>query len=107
MPSSRLHIPAAHRLPVQCVLYMPHEKRQGPGTIMNLSMDRCHMETRMEVCPGMIVALYLLLPNAPQDIAIERAMVTWARRGECGIQMQCLQPAEANQLQDYLTVRAC
>jgi hypothetical protein len=107
MQTTTLQVPSSHRVPVQCVLYMPHNKHQSPGTIVNLSMDRCHMETRMEVCPGMIVGLYLLLPNAPQDIAIERAMVTWARRGECGIQMQCLQPAEANQLRDYLTFRAC
>jgi hypothetical protein len=65
-------------------------------------MDRGHLETRVEICPGMIISLYLILPNASQDIAIESAMVTWSRRGECGIQIQALQPADADHLRDYL-----
>ena len=54
----------------------------------------------------MIVSLYLMLPNAPQDIAIEQALVTWARQGEFGIQIQHLQPAEAHHLREYLMTQA-
>ena len=106
MRTSTFHVPAARRVPVQCVLYVPHDERQGSGTIVNLSLDRCHLESRVEVCPGMIVSLYLMLLNAPQDIAIERALVTWARQGEFGIQIQHLQPAEAHHLREYLMTQA-
>lgn len=103
MRTSTLHLPAAHRVPVHCVLYVPHNERQGPGIVHTLSVDRCHLETTVEVCPGMIVSLYLILPDAPQDIVIERALVTWARRDECGIQIQHVQPADADHLRDYLS----
>ncbi len=56
--------------------------------------------------PGMIVSLYLILPDAPQDIAIETALVTWARKGELGIQIQQIQPAEAYQLKQLLATSA-
>lgn len=103
MYTTTLHVPASRRAPVQCVLYFPQDERQGPGRIVNLSMDRCHIESSLAVCPGMIVSLYLILPDAPQDIAIETALVTWARRGEFGIHIQHLQPAEAHQLNQFLS----
>jgi hypothetical protein len=102
MRTSTLHVPSTRHVPVHCVLYVPHDERQGPGMIHTLSMNRCHLESRVEVCPGMIVSLYLILPNAPQDIAIETAIVTWARQGEFGIHIQHLQPAEAHHLREYL-----
>lgn len=93
-------------MPVQCVLYVPHDERQGPGTILNLSLGHGHIESNVEVCPGMIVSLYLMLPHVLQDIAIERAMVTWARRGEFGIQIQHLQFAEAHHLREFLLTQS-
>ena len=106
MQTTTVQVSAARRVPVQCVLYCPHDERQGPGTVHTLSMDGCHIESPVEVRPGMIVSLYLMLPNAPQDLAIEQALVTWARQGEFGIQIQHLQPAEAHHLREYLMTQA-
>lgn len=69
---------------------------------MNLTRTRCHIESSVAVSPGMIVSLYLMLPDALQDIAIETALVTWARHGEFGIHIQHLQAAEAHQLKQFL-----
>ena len=82
MHTATLHVPASCRASLQCVLYFPQEERQGPGRI---------------------VCLYLILPSGPQDIVVERALVTWARWGECGIQIEHLQPTEAYHLRQFLT----
>lgn len=106
MQTTSFHIPTSPRLPVECVLYVPHDERHGPGMIHNLSLERCHIESSVEVCPGMTLALYLILPSEPQNIAVEHAMVTWARRGECGIRIQHLQLAEADRLRAFLRTHA-
>ena len=103
MHTATLHVPASCRASLQCVLYFPQEERQGPGRIVNLSMRGCHIESSAQICPGMIVCLYLILPSGPQDIVVERALVTWARWGECGIQIEHLQPTEAYHLRQILT----
>ena len=90
MHTATLHVPASCRASLQCVLYFPQEERQAP-------------ESSAQICPGMIVCLYLILPSGPQDIVVERALVTWARWGECGIQIEHLQPTEAYHLRQFLT----
>lgn len=106
METTAFHLPASLRIPVHCVLYVPQGDRQGPGMIHNLSIERCHIESPVEVCPGMTLALYLILPSGSQHVAVEHAMVTWARRGECGIRIQHLQRAEADRLRAFLRTHA-
>lgn len=81
MQTTSIQVPAARRVSVQCVLYLPHDERHGSGTIHTLFMDRCHIESSVEVCPGMIVSLYLMLPNAPQDIPVVPRRWCWSARG--------------------------
>ena len=70
--------------------------------VWNLSLGHCHVESTIEVCPGMTLSLFLVLPGMPQAIVVEEALVTWAREGECGIQFQRMQPSDASHLQQFL-----
>ncbi len=75
--------------PIRCTVSIPHEAALQPGMIWALSPQHCHVESSLEVCPGMLVSLFLILPDTNQAVVFKERLVTWARSGEFALDLQC------------------
>ena len=72
-------------LPIPCTIRIHDKDRLGSGTIWRFYPSRCHVESDLPIRPGMMVSLSVHLPGAAA-IRIDRALVTWSRPSEFGLQ---------------------
>ncbi len=59
---------------------------EGTGTLINLSMGGCSIETTNPVEVGAFLDLTLQTPGGDQTVWIEVAMVRWTRFGAFGVE---------------------
>ena len=72
------------------------------GSLYNLSIGGCAVESPTPVTVGEGLALFIYLPDDRSAIKIDRALVRWASRGEFGVQFQSLRPEEQERLHLFL-----
>jgi len=72
------------------------------GTLYNLSMEGCAVESPTTVEPGMHIALYLDAPGERVPIAIELAKVVRATRREFAAKFVQTQLAERRRLEQVI-----
>ena len=99
-PSPQTHI--TERRPIPCALYSATEGLHEEGTILNLGLTHCHVESAASLVPGMTLALFVILPGTSHAVVMEEALVTWVRGGECGLRLYGLRPEDAMNLETYL-----
>lgn len=80
----------------------PEQDWHVAATVWGCSVQHFHIECPVSVSPGMTISLFLIHPGTDQALRLDEALVTWSRRGEFGIQVQQLQLAESNQLNQFL-----
>ncbi len=61
-------------------------RAEGVGTLINLSMGGCSIETTTRVEEGAFLDLTLQTPGGDQTIRCEEARVRWIRRGAFGVE---------------------
>lgn len=83
-------------LPMSFATYQV-EGLQG-GTIYNLSMGGCTVESPTIVETGTNVALYIHAPGEKAPIAIDLATIQWSGRREFGARFQVVQSEERKRL---------
>ncbi len=103
MHTATLPIQTTARAPVPCALYSAQDDLHDVGAILGLSMHHCHVESQAEVAPGMMLALFVILPGAGRAIVIDQALVTWVRGAEFGLRFDAVRPEDAACVEWYLT----
>jgi hypothetical protein len=73
-----------------------------PGSLYNLSIGGCAVESLTPVTVGDGLALFIRLPDERSAIKVDHALVRWAARGEFGVQFQSLRPEEQERLHFFL-----
>jgi hypothetical protein len=71
-------------LPIPCTVCLSAEGVIGTARVWAFYPNRCHVESWLQVSPGMMVSLSLHLPGAAR-VKLENGLVTWARASECGV----------------------
>lgn len=72
------------------------------GSLYNLSVDGCAVESPTPVAVGDGLALFIRPPEDRNASKVDRALVRWASRGEFGVQFQSLRPEERERLHLFL-----
>lgn len=79
---------------------------EGEGSVINLSMKGCKVESDAGVRVGDAMSLIILLPAEESPMTIELALVRWAK-GQCfGLEFVSLGTAEMNRLRNFLASAA-
>lgn len=74
----------------------------GQGTITNLSVGGCSIESKITLTAQSVVGLKIQLPDSPWPLEVERAVVRWARGNSFGLEFEALSKADTTRLQQLL-----
>lgn len=72
------------------------------GTMYDLSLGGCAVESTTTVQPGTDLRLSIYAPGKASPIMIESAAVRWAQLGEFGVEFQKIPEQEKDRLQGLL-----
>ena len=62
------------------------DSKTGEGTVINLSVPGCAIETDLPVQPGDYLELRVMAPDQARPLAVELAKVRWAAQQKVGIE---------------------
>ncbi|MCE3221890.1 MAG: hypothetical protein K0S58_70 [Nitrospira sp.] len=79
---------------------------EGEGSVINLSVKGCKVESDAVVRVGDAMSLILLLPGEESPATVTLAFVRWARRQSFGLEFISLGAAEMNRLRNFLATAA-
>jgi hypothetical protein len=88
------------RLPVQARVGFAGQRE---GTLRNLSMGGCQMESDNPGHPGDYLLLRVFLPDDPTPLQINSAAVRWSHGKDFGVAFLAVQTQEQERLHRYLT----
>lgn len=73
------------RLSLRCPVIFASDEFVGEGTVMNLGMPGCAVESRITPSPGDYVRLHVLLPDENGPLEVGLAKVVWAKQQRFGV----------------------
>lgn len=71
---------------------------EGEGTVIDLSIGGCRVETETMVSAGSYLELRIHVSGVDEPVRIERALVPWARGREFGVGFIRIPPGEQKRL---------
>lgn len=74
----------------------------GQGTITNLSVGGCSIDSPVTPGAQTVVGLKIQLPDSPWPLEVEQAVVRWVRGTTFGLEFQALSEADTTRLQQLL-----
>src|SRR5690349_11920696 len=74
------------RLPLRCPVIFASDEFVGEGTVVDLGVPGCAVESHIAPLPGEYVRLHVLIPGegGPLDVAL--AKVRWAKQERFGVE---------------------
>jgi len=85
----------------QCEIWCPW-KESVAGTVSNLSVGGCKVDSKASAYIGMYLALQICLPDQEATLKVDRAAVRWARKEEFGLEFISMRPEEKERLLDVV-----
>lgn len=74
----------------------------GQGTVTNLSLGGCSIESNITLPPGSTIGLKIALPDSSWPLEVERAVVRWVRGNLFGLEFNSLSDAETTRLHQLI-----
>ncbi len=71
----------------------------GEGSVIDLSIRGCRVDSNVTVMTGTTLELRIHVAKQEQPIAVDQAIVRWARNHQFGVEFMSLQPGEWARLQ--------
>ncbi|MCH6558698.1 MAG: PilZ domain-containing protein [Nitrospirae bacterium] len=90
------------RYQFQCEIWFPGKEESVAGTVSNLSVGGCKVESKASVYIGMYLALQICLPGQEATLKVDQAAVRWARKEEFGLEFISMRPEEEERLRDVV-----
>lgn len=74
----------------------------GQGTVTNLSVGGCSIESNTTLTAQSVVGLKIRLPDSRWPLDVEQAVVRWVRGNTSGLEFQALSEPDRARLQHLL-----
>ena len=74
----------------------------GEGSIVDLSIRGCHIESSIDVQPGASLDIRIKVVEDEPPIHVQAAIVRWSRGGEFGLEFEVIAPTEWTHLQEFV-----
>ena len=87
-----------------CEIWFPGKEESVAGTVSNLAVGGCKVESEASVYIGMYLALQICLPGQEASLKVDQAAVRWARKEEFGLEFIRMQPEEEDRLRDVVGI---
>ncbi len=91
------------RYQFHCEIWFPGKLESVAGTVTDLSMGGCKVDTKTSVYIGMYLPLRVYLPGHETPLHVEQAVVRWAREQECGLEFISMRPEEEVRLRRFVS----
>ena len=92
------------RYQFQCEIWFPGKVESVAGTVSNLAVGGCKVESEASVFIGMYLPVQLCLPGQEATLKVDQAVVRWAREQEFGLEFISMRPEEEERLRDVVGI---
>jgi len=90
------------RVPAQIQGYLLGNSHEVEGTTIDLSLGGAKFESDLQVHPGKVIMIRLVIPGAEESIAIQEAMVRWVGPQQFGVEFQSVEQDELDELEQLI-----
>ena len=74
------------RFPLRCPVIFASDQFVGEGTVVDLGVPGCAVESRVMPSPGNYVRLHVLMPDEEGPLQVGLAKVRWAKQQRFGLE---------------------
>ena len=89
-------------MPVQVQGFLSGNSHEIEGITLDVSVGGARFDCDIEVHPGKVVRVRLVLPGAAEPLLIEAARVQWVGEDTFGVSFQNVRPTELDELEQLI-----
>ena len=90
------------RVPVQVQGFLLGNSHETEAVTLDLSVGGARFDCDLEVYPGKVIHVRLVIPGAEEVVSIEGARVQWVGGDEFGVSFHNVRPAELDELEQII-----
>ena len=90
------------RVPAQVQGFLLGNSHEIEAVTLDLSVGGAKFECDLEVYPGKVIHVRLVIPGAEEPLSIEDARVQWVGEDTFGVSFQNVQPTELDELEQLI-----
>ena len=90
------------RVPAQVQGFLLGNSHEVEAVTLDLSVGGAKFECDLEVYPGKVIRVRLIIPGAEKPVSIEVARVQWVGEDTFGVSFQNVRPAELDELEQLI-----
>jgi hypothetical protein len=90
------------RVPAQVQGFLLGNSHEIEAVTLDLSVGGAKFECDLEVYPGKVIRVRLIIPGAEKPVSIEDARVQWVGDDTFGVSFQSIRPAELDELEQLI-----
>jgi hypothetical protein len=90
------------RVPAQLQGFLLGNSHEIEAVTLDLSIGGARFDCDLEVYPGKVIRVRLVIPGAKEVVSIEDARVQWVGEDEFGVSFQNIRPDELDELEQLI-----
>ena len=90
------------RVPAQIQGFLLGNSHEVEGHTLDLSRGGARFESELDVYPGKVIVIRLVVPGLDTPLSIEEARVQWANEQMFGVEFQKVQPDDLDELEELI-----
>ena len=90
------------RAPFQCQISFSRQEMSEAGTVTNLSLGGCKVDSKASVYVDMYLTLQVYLPGHEIPLHVDQAVVRWLKEHEFGLEFISIWPEEQERLRRFV-----
>ena len=91
------------RYQFHCEIWFPGKEESVAGTVSNLAVGGCKVESEASVYISMYQALQICLPGQEATLKVDLAAVRWTKGQEFGLEFLTIRSEEEERLRRFLS----
>ncbi len=91
------------RYQFHCEISFSQQEMSEAGTVTNLSLGGCKVDSKASVYIGMYLTLQVSLPGHDSPLKFDQAVVRWANEQEFGLEFMTMRPEEQARLRHFVS----
>jgi len=90
------------RVPAQLQGFLLGNSHETEAVTLDLSVGGARFDCDLEVYPGKVIRVRLVIPGAEEPVSIEEGRVQWVGEETFGVSFQNVRPAELDELEQLI-----
>ena len=90
------------RIPAQIQGFLLGNSHEVEGKTIDLSLGGAKFESELNVQPGKVIVIRLVLPGVEEPVSIQEALVRWVGEQQFGVEFQNVDPDDLDELEQLI-----